>query len=103
MSAVKTRLRAALHELRCPECRVTWPSWLQRLAWLPGGMTPRAPKEGPVSRRRRRALLTLVWTAALGLPLIPLAWPPFGRVLTDLQPAMLITTVWLTRKSWRAR
>lgn len=25
------RLRAAKHELRCLECRVTWRSWLQRL------------------------------------------------------------------------
>jgi hypothetical protein len=34
------RLRAALHELRCRECRVTWRSWLQRLLGDPRGMTP---------------------------------------------------------------
>jgi len=36
------RLRAAAHELRCWECRVTWVSWFQRLIGLKGN--PRLPK-----------------------------------------------------------
>jgi len=34
-------LKAALHELSCKECRVTWWSWLLRLAHA-GGMSPAA-------------------------------------------------------------
>jgi hypothetical protein len=34
-------IRAAGHELRCAECRVTWWSWLLRLARA-GGMSPQA-------------------------------------------------------------
>lgn len=37
------RYRAASHELRCSECRVTWISWLQRLVGDPRGMAP-APR-----------------------------------------------------------
>lgn len=36
-----TRYRAAYHELRCVECRVTWRSWWQRLIGDERGMTPR--------------------------------------------------------------
>jgi hypothetical protein len=36
-----TRLRAAVHEIRCRECRVTWASWWQRLVGDPRGMAPR--------------------------------------------------------------
>lgn len=35
-----TRVRAAVHELRCRECRVTWRSWLARLLGV-GGMAPK--------------------------------------------------------------
>ena len=35
-----TALRAAAHELRCRECRVTWRSWAARLLHV-GGTTPR--------------------------------------------------------------
>jgi len=34
------RIRAALHEIRCIECRVTWRSWLARLLGV-GGMEPK--------------------------------------------------------------
>lgn len=34
-----SRILAALHELRCRECRVTWRSWTARLLHL-GGMAP---------------------------------------------------------------
>lgn len=34
------RFRAAWHELRCWECRVTWRSWFQRVIGDPRGMTP---------------------------------------------------------------
>ena len=37
---VMLHFEAALHELRCDECRVTWRSWLQRLVGDPRGMTP---------------------------------------------------------------
>lgn len=33
-------LRAALHEVRCAECRVTWRSWFLRLIRV-GGMEPK--------------------------------------------------------------
>jgi phage baseplate assembly protein gpV len=36
------RLQAALHEIRCQQCRVTWISWLQRLIGDKRGMSPRA-------------------------------------------------------------
>jgi hypothetical protein len=36
---MRTRLRAAAHEITCTECRITWTSWLQRLLHI-GGMTP---------------------------------------------------------------
>jgi hypothetical protein len=36
-------LRAARHELRCWECRVTWKSWLQRLLGISKGYTPAVP------------------------------------------------------------
>lgn len=35
------RIQAAIHELSCDECRVTWYSWLLRLARI-GGMAPMA-------------------------------------------------------------
>lgn len=35
------RIQAAIHELRCAECRVTWYSWLLRLLFI-GGMKPMA-------------------------------------------------------------
>lgn len=38
-----TCLRAALHEVRCRECRVTWTSWAQRLAGMRRGMAPKLP------------------------------------------------------------
>ena len=49
------RLRAARHELRCWECRVTWTSWAQRLAGMKRGYTPRLPKQqrALVERARR--------------------------------------------------
>lgn len=25
------QLRARLHEIRCPECRVTWHGWIRRI------------------------------------------------------------------------
>lgn len=34
------RLKAGLHELRCTECRVTWSSWLRRLAGIRSGYSP---------------------------------------------------------------
>jgi hypothetical protein len=40
MRRIKLRVRAAIHELRCWECRVTWTSWLQRLVGIERGMTP---------------------------------------------------------------
>jgi len=33
-------LKAAKHELRCRECRVTWTSWLQRLFGIKAGYSP---------------------------------------------------------------
>ena len=36
-----TRLLAALHEVGCAECRVTWRSWFLRLVGA-GGMEPKA-------------------------------------------------------------
>jgi hypothetical protein len=39
---MSARHRAAIHELRCIECRVTWASWLLRLTHL-GGMSPKTP------------------------------------------------------------
>lgn len=38
-------LRAALHELRCWECRVTWTSWAQRLIGINRGYTPHLSKQ----------------------------------------------------------
>lgn len=35
-----TRLRAAVHELRCAECRVTWRSWFLRLFNRDSGFAP---------------------------------------------------------------
>lgn len=35
-----TAARAAAHEIRCRECRVTWRSWLLRLVGVHGGFTP---------------------------------------------------------------
>jgi hypothetical protein len=35
-----THLRAAVHEMRCRECRVTWRSWLARLLGV-GGTAPK--------------------------------------------------------------
>lgn len=40
-----TGLRAALHELRCAECRVTWKSWAQRLVGIKAGYSPAAHSE----------------------------------------------------------
>lgn len=37
---MSVRLRVALHETRCVECRVTWQSWLARLLGV-GGMEPK--------------------------------------------------------------
>lgn len=34
------RLRAALHETRCQECRTSWPLWYQRLCGNEGGPPP---------------------------------------------------------------
>lgn len=41
MKKLITRLRAAAHEIRCDECRVTWYSWILRLLFI-GGMKPMA-------------------------------------------------------------
>jgi hypothetical protein len=53
------RLRAARHELRCWECRVTWRSLFQRLAGIKAGYTPTASprliEEMAVRRRRFEA------------------------------------------------
>jgi len=38
---LRRRLTAAHHELRDPECRVTWYSWALRLLGI-GGMSPHA-------------------------------------------------------------
>jgi hypothetical protein len=38
------RLKAAWHEMRCWECRVTWTSWAQRLVGLKRGQTPKMSK-----------------------------------------------------------
>ena len=35
------RVKAAIHEISCKECRVTWYSWLLRLTGI-GGMSPKA-------------------------------------------------------------
>lgn len=35
-------LKAAVHELRCGQCRVTWYSWALRLLHI-GGMAPMVP------------------------------------------------------------
>lgn len=45
-----SRLRAARHELRCRECRVTWGSWLGRLLGMRSAYSP------GLSVARRRAL-----------------------------------------------
>ena len=37
---IPLRLRAARHELRCHECRVTWLSWWRRLTGDSRGYTP---------------------------------------------------------------
>lgn len=37
---MSTRTRAARHELRCRECRVTWRSWAARFLGI-GGYAPR--------------------------------------------------------------
>lgn len=34
------RYRAAYHEARCPECRVTWRSWVLRLFNVKAGFAP---------------------------------------------------------------
>ena len=39
----RVRVRAALHEVRCLECRVTWLSWAQRALGLEAGFVPRPP------------------------------------------------------------
>ena len=38
------RAKAAIHEIRCQECRVTWISWAQRIVGIPAGMTPKTPR-----------------------------------------------------------
>jgi hypothetical protein len=38
------RLKAALHEMRCWECRVTWRSWAQRIIGMKRGFTPKLSK-----------------------------------------------------------
>lgn len=43
------RIRAARHEVRCSECRVTWKSWLQRILNIKAGFTPGARTDGQVS------------------------------------------------------
>jgi len=40
MRRIRITLSAALHEIRCAECRVTWSSWIARLAGV-GGMSPK--------------------------------------------------------------
>lgn len=49
-------LKAAAHELRCWECRVTWTSWAQRLVGLKRGYSPKMSKrERALVERARRA------------------------------------------------
>lgn len=42
---IPLRLRAARHETRCRECRVTWGSWVERLVGLSRGYSPRPRRE----------------------------------------------------------
>ena len=46
------RAKAAIHEIRCQECRVTWMSWAQRIVGIPAGMTPKTAR--PVVEREVR-------------------------------------------------
>ena len=48
-------LMAAAHELRCWECRVSWPSWAQRLVGMRRGYSPKLSKQhrALVERARR--------------------------------------------------
>lgn len=39
--SIKLRVKAALHELSCRECRVTWRSWIQRLVGVSAGYSPK--------------------------------------------------------------
>ena len=53
---MKLRIKAAVHELSCWECRVTWLSWFQRLAGSTSGyspkLSPRLERLRDVSYRR---------------------------------------------------
>lgn len=41
LARLPLRVRAAVHELDCIECRVTWHSWLQRLVGDRRGHSPK--------------------------------------------------------------
>jgi hypothetical protein len=71
------RLRAAVHETRCLECRVTWTSWWRRLVGDPRGMAPRPA--GPPA--------TAGWQYAVRHP----GWTPPEHILRGpwLQPARM--------------
>jgi len=51
---IRLRFRAAIHEIACGECRVTWLSWLQRLAGIQRGFTPTVTNPPVVTYRRWR-------------------------------------------------
>jgi hypothetical protein len=38
------RFKAAAHEMRCAECRVTWRSLVQRLLGIRAGFSPKVPR-----------------------------------------------------------
>lgn len=40
MRRISLTVKAARHELRCAECRVTWSSWLLRIFGCESGFTP---------------------------------------------------------------
>lgn len=48
----KLRIPAAVHEIRCSECRVTWRSWFLRLSGL-GGYEPRI-SQAAITRNKIR-------------------------------------------------
>lgn len=50
-----TGVRAAVHEVRCAECRVTWKSWVQRIFGIKAGFAPhvRAAHRDVPARYRR--------------------------------------------------
>lgn len=50
---IPRRFRAAHHEIRCKECRITWRSWVQRILGMKRGFSPTWAK-GRIAEVKKR-------------------------------------------------